>query len=117
MPVFRVFLRDAGVIVGLDDFQTSDEGAARSIADALYDSCSDRCSGYELWEGTALLADYAEPAPRPKLGALRDRHQCIVLEMEEAIQRSQWAIASSARLLQQLAAMKTLCAAEKALDA
>jgi hypothetical protein len=117
MPVFRLFFRDAGAIVGLDDFEASDEESARSIGNALYDSCSDRCTGYELWEGTALIVDHAEPAPRPKAGMLRDYHQSIVIEVEEAIQRSQWAVAGSKRLLQQLGAMKTLCNAAKALDA
>lgn len=107
MPVFRLYFRDTGVIVGRDDFEANDEESARSIADALYDSCSDQCSGYELWAGMALLIDYAEPAPHPTSGALRDHHQSIVVEREEAIQQSGWALASSHRLLQQLGAMKT----------
>jgi hypothetical protein len=106
MPNFRLYFRDAGGIVGIDNFEASDNQAACSIAQVLYDACADQCSGYELWQSTTIVVDYMKPNIRPTTGELPDYHQALVIEREEAIQQSKWVIASSRRLLRRLDAMK-----------
>lgn len=107
MPHFRLYFRDTVGIVGIDNFEASDNQAARSIAHVLYDACSDQCGGYELWQNASLIVEYMNPSIRPATGDLRDHHQALVIEREEAIQSSKWMIASSRRLLRRLDAMKT----------
>lgn len=95
MTTYRVYFRDHRGIVGRDDFDAPDDGAALSVAEQLYDALSDACQSFELWEHERVVS----PVASDNAEAIRERTQAIVIEREEAIQSSIFAIRSSRRLL------------------
>ena len=104
MGTYRVYFRNASGIVGRHDYVADDDQEAIVIADCLCDACSDRCNSFEVWQG-----DHRVVAPRTPRSARSEteitaKTKAAIVECEEAIQRSQWAIAGSQRLLAHLAA-------------
>jgi hypothetical protein len=103
MASYRIyFLTAGGRIEGREDFEAMDNGVALTIADRLYEACSDTSPAYELWKGTDCLlsARVDSPArPSPSLAQVTAQMQESLLLKEEAISRSQWRIAHSKRLL------------------
>jgi CheY-like chemotaxis protein len=107
---YQLCFRIDGRIVGRDDFVVTDLELAKAIAWTLFDACNDNCTGYELWRDTKLVAALAghQTAFMQSADAVRERCQGLVVEREEAIRDSRWAIASSKRLLAKLEAMKSV---------
>lgn len=103
MGTYRVYFRDPSGIVGRHDFMASDGHAAVALADLLCDACSDRCTSFEVWAGDNRIVAPRTPRTTPRANEIAERHQEIVIECEDSIQRSNWAIASSERLLARLA--------------
>ncbi len=69
------------------------------VAEQLCDALSDMCQSFELWQYQRVVAKL------PPIGGadgLRERAQAIVVEREEAMQSSAFAIRSSQRLLDRL---------------
>src|SRR6516225_4896561 len=99
MARYRVYFVNWNTsIAGRDDFDVEDDAQAAVIARLLRNACSDRCAGFELWQGgrqvdTSLTrgVDFKE---------LSTHLQDIVLERELAIRDSRWSIADSRRLLE-----------------
>ena len=104
MGIYRIYFREASGIVGRHDFVAWDDQEAILIGDILCDACSDRCSSFEVWEGGHRIV--APRAPRSLPDAFSDKRQAVAIEHEDAVQRSQWAIASSKRLLQRLTELR-----------
>lgn len=104
VDTYRVYFRDASGIVGRHDFAADDDREATIIADSLCDACSDRCNSFEVWQRDhRVVVPRAPRSPRSD-EEITAKTQAAIVECEEAIQRSQWAIASSERLLARLAA-------------
>ena len=101
MSTYRVFFRNASRIVGRHDFVAQDDQAAVTIADILCDACSDRCDTFEVWSGDRCILGRKPRSPRAA-GVILGRSQDVLIECEEAIQRSGWVIASSEKLLKRL---------------
>jgi hypothetical protein len=101
---YRVFFRNEHGICGRDDFDVDDDDTAFTIAALLADVCSDQCTNFDLWQGTRLIRRIQRlpPQPRVSLSELSEKHQALVVEREEAIRNSDFAIASSRRLLRRL---------------
>jgi hypothetical protein len=102
--MYRMYFRDAAGINGRIDFDAEDDHIAMTTAELLADACSDKCSGFELWQDFRQLCD-RRMLPRPQritLSDLSERRQAVVIETEEAIKNSGFAIASSRRLLDRL---------------
>jgi len=100
MTWFRLYFLDTKLqIAARDDFEAEDEELAVTIARLLYDACSDRSAGFELWRGTHRLTPgrTEEPVNRGA-GELGSELQNIILEREEIPANSHWAIARSERL-------------------
>ncbi len=56
MAEYRIFFLDGGqAIIARDEFKAATESAALVIARWLFDACSDRCHGFELWSGRNRL--------------------------------------------------------------
>jgi hypothetical protein len=51
-PPYRDFFRSEEGICGHDDFDVRDDDTALTIAALLADACSDRCTSFDLWQGT-----------------------------------------------------------------
>ena len=98
MSTYRVFFRSASRIVGRHDFVAPDDQAAVTIADVLCDACSDRCDAFEVWSGDRCVLGHKPRSPRTA-EVILGRRQDAVIELEEMMQRSSWAIASSEKLL------------------
>ena len=101
MASYRLYFKALGSIVGRQDFEAEDDAAAQRIAAVLFDACSDRSQNIELWQGERLLS-LNLPGRGAGLDSLCEAHQEIAVNTEEIIVRSEWAIAASQRLLDQL---------------
>src|SRR5690348_13100135 len=106
--MYRIYFRDGGGICGRDDVDAEDDGTALTIAEFLFEACSDSCNGFEVWHKTRQVWDRANSLPRATLSLteLSLKTQAQVLEREDAIQRSNWAIARSRRLLRRLSSLR-----------
>src|SRR6185312_3163175 len=104
MATYRIYLRGATTIIGREDFEADDDRDAMAVAWWLWDACSDLARGFEVWQGDRELLERRQP-PSAALRAIEitERRQASIVETEEAIQRSKWAVADSKRLLAQLA--------------
>jgi hypothetical protein len=110
MASYRVFFRNARAgIQGRDDFTAANDHEAMILARLIFEACSDACSEFELWEG-ARLVDKPQSRPAPvqlAAAAINQETQRSLIEREEAIQSSGWAIGNSRRLLGTLDHLKT----------
>ena len=102
--MYRLYFRDSAGICGRVELDADDDWAATISAELLADACSDRCTGFELWQGARLLRHRRTLPPFPPitLSQLSERVQAIVVETEEAIKSSAFAIAGSRQLLERL---------------
>ena len=108
MGTYRVYFRDATGIVGRHDLVAADDRQALALANALFDACSDRCSSFEVWRGENIVLTRHIILQSPfGVREIVETHQQAVVEHEDAIQRSKWAIASSKRLLARLAELRS----------
>ena len=105
MASYRLHFKALGSIVGRQDFEAEDDAAAQRIAAVLFDACSDRSQNIELWQGERPLS-LNLPGRGAGLDSLCEAHQEIAVSTEEIIVRSEWAIAASQRLLDQLKTAK-----------
>jgi hypothetical protein len=99
---YRLYFWAAGRIVGRQDFDAEDDCAASAISAQLFDACSDKCEAYDLWSGQRRVPVGSPPLKRVSLDELSAIHQETIVEVEEAISRSQWSVAQSRRLLAKL---------------
>lgn len=106
MSTYRVFFRSASQVVGRHDFDAPDHQAAVTTADVLCDACSDRCDAFEVWKGDQCIVGHTPRSPR-SAEVILGRSQDTVIECEDAIRRSSWAIASSETLLKRLDELRT----------
>jgi hypothetical protein len=106
-PVFyRLhFLDDARSVLGLYDFPADTDDDALEIAQLTFDACSDRAKSFEVWHGARLVAS-AGATSALTLAQVVAARQIHAVELEERIRDSKWAVASSKRLLERLAALK-----------
>ena len=102
--MYRMYFRDAAGICGRIDFDAGDDRIAMSSAERFADACSDKCSGFELWQDTRQLCDRRalRPLPPVNVAELIEKRQANVVETEEAIKNSAFTIASSRTLLKRL---------------
>ena len=100
MARYRVyFVNWNASVAGRDDFDAEDDAQAAVIARLLRHACSDRCAGFELWQGARRVDTLLPKGFDTK--RLSSRLQDIVLERELALRDSRWSIADSQRLLEQ----------------
>jgi hypothetical protein len=101
---YRIYFRAVTGIVGRHDFAAADDDEALALAEILSEACSDECTSFELWHHTRLVVPERTAPLRPALGAdeINAAMQASLIEREEAIQQSDWAIARSKRLLERL---------------
>jgi hypothetical protein len=107
MRTYRLYFLDVH-IMGECDFQAVDDDQATAIAEILFDACSDRCRSWQIWEADVVVAVGPQKLhwAHPDASHLTELRQENVVQCEERILRSAWAIASSERLLAQLDQLK-----------
>jgi hypothetical protein len=96
---YCIFFRAQGAIVGRDDFGAESDQAATIIAEALCDACSDSCDGFELWQGSRAVGARHASLVQIDAGRLTAQMQAAVIQHEELLRDSRWAVAKSRRLL------------------
>jgi len=101
---YRIFFRNGSGICGRDDFDAESDDTAMKMAELLADACSDKCTSFDVWQGTRLVTGLKAVSPRPRvsLSELTEKHQALTIAREEAIRDSYFAIAGSRRLLMRL---------------
>src|SRR5215475_7973743 len=102
MSAYRMYFLIMGQIQGREDFEAADDVAAIRIAGELYDTCSDVCDGFDLWQGKRQLRARQPHHEKASLTDLIEAHQRIALQKEEEISQSRWMIARSRRLIEAL---------------
>jgi len=93
----------SGRIRAAEEFDAGSDINAIRIARALCDACSDMCETFELWQAARLIRTRPPPYRGVTLSDLSEAQQGIVIEREEAIRASHWALARSRRLIEALA--------------
>jgi len=101
MSTYRVYFRETTHIVGRQDFTADDDQSAVTMGDVLCDACSDRCDSFEVWNGDHRVVGRSLHSSR-SADVILGRCQASIVKCEEAIQRSQWVIAKSKKLLERL---------------
>jgi hypothetical protein len=107
MHTYRFYFYDDHTTRGRFDFQADDDDRAVEAAEILFEACSDRSQSWEIWDGDMLILSGPQILEKPLRAAdLSTQRQQNIIECEEAILNSEWAIASSKRLLAELNKLK-----------
>jgi hypothetical protein len=98
---YRLYFLDKSGICGRDDFDAECDDTAIKMAKLLADACSDRCTSFDVWQGTRQVTGVMTVLPQPgvRLSELTKKVQALTIERAEAIRDSSFAIASSRRLV------------------
>jgi hypothetical protein len=100
LPLYRIFLRGDGAILGREDFEAEGDRAAMILAEVLCDACSDVCDFFELWQGCRRVgAGYARLV-QINANMLNADMQDSAVRHEEALRDSRWCVSESRRLLE-----------------
>ena len=111
---YRMFFRGDLGVCGRQDFAADDDDHALEVSAILADACSDVCTSFELWQGERQVCGERQLKPT-RLSTphqLSERRQAQLVETEEAMRDSRFAIARSRRLLARLAELKPGAAPE-----
>ena len=105
MGAYRLyFLNESGRILAADVFDAPHDPTAVAMAAHLASACSDKCSGYELWQ-----ADRRIGPRRPLDGpppAISKAVENAVIAREERLLDTRTRIAQSRRLLERITQLK-----------
>ena len=107
MTSYRMYFYINGEIHGRQDFEVNDDAAAIRIARVLYDTCSDICESFQLWQGSRHIPAQQPHHQQASLVDLIEEHQRVAIETEEVISQSKWMIAHSRRLIDTLDRFKS----------
>jgi hypothetical protein len=107
MRTYRLLFFDDGIVCGRYDFPADDDDRAAEIAEILFQACSDCCESWGIWDGTVFVSSGPiKIGARLRASDLAERMQENIVACEETIRHSEWAIASSERLLAELDKLK-----------
>jgi hypothetical protein len=104
LQTYRIYFRhQRGGVVGREDFDAEDDRVALGFAVALCEACSDVCDSFELWQGVRLVGTTrGRDFPNADARLLSAKTQAAIVEREERLRDSKWAVARSRRLLERL---------------
>jgi hypothetical protein len=85
------------VITGREEFEAENDAAALAVARSIRDAASDLCDAFELWDAGRQI-DQSRMATL-QTSVVTAQWQDHVIQAEEALLKSGWAIARSRRLL------------------
>lgn len=102
MASYRIyFFFGKRAILGRHDFGVDKDQSAIQIAHVLFDTGSDDCGSFDLWQGTRRIPTPWLFVPKT-FDQLSAANQECVVDTEERIVHSEWRIAISRRLLERL---------------
>src|SRR5215470_10726250 len=107
MAAYRIYFVGPGRISGRQEFDADEDVAAIRVARVLYDTCSDICQSFELWQGKRQINAQQPHHSRASLTDLIEAHQRVTIDAEEVISQSRWMIARSRRLIETLDRIKS----------
>jgi hypothetical protein len=107
MTPYRMYFYVKGEIHGRQDFEADDDVAAIRIARVPYDTCSDICESFQLWQGKRPIPALQPHHQKASLGDLIEEHQRVVIDTEEILSQSRWTIANSRRFIETLDRLKS----------
>jgi hypothetical protein len=99
------FLGPQGDIRNVDEFNIDSDHEALILSDSLHDAVRDIYSGYELWQNSRRIYQYANgESPHPMIPQqnISVRRQNELLKREEILHESGAAFARSRRLLERI---------------
>lgn len=105
MRWYRVYLYSGSTVMqGRNEFQAEHDVAAMTVAEHLRDACSDLCDTFELWDGARRVDVSFSKLPQPSVTVeqISFRTQTVLIQCEEAIRNSHWAVARSQRLIDRM---------------
>jgi hypothetical protein len=105
MADYRMYCLVADRIRARVDFEADNDIDAIRIAQVLGDACSDNCDSFELWQEERKV-DTAPGFQPLSLAELTQAHQQSVVEIGEAILKSEWTILQSKRLIERIERLK-----------
>ena len=103
------FVDESGAIEAREEFEAPDDDLALAVSDLVCRACSDTCHSYELWQGGRQVIAFAASRANSPVGLTDEQTvavQAIALALEEALQRSRWRMARSAKLIAEMARLK-----------
>lgn len=107
MAEYRIYFLDSnGHIQARQGFVAENHTDAIESSAFVFDACSDCCVSYELWSGNQLVLQNSTKLPLTQVESLSAAMQLRVLDLENTLHQSHWAIAKSARLLRSLEAAR-----------
>jgi len=114
MISYRLHLRQGPQIIERRDFHAENDGLAMSAAVLVFEACSDRCDGWELWDGTRPVANQ-QTAKTEQLRAAIDEAlaesqatiEAAVVLIEEGILAADGSVARSPTLRVELARLRS----------
>jgi len=109
MTWYCLYLYSAsGSMLGRDEFQAENDRSAMAVAEHLWDACSDVSASFELWDGLRRVDSEFSRMPCPSVSAeqVMMTSQVSLVEHEETLRSSFWALARSERLLQRIRALE-----------
>lgn len=100
----------SGSMLGRHEFEAQNDRSAMAVAEHLWDACSDVSESFELWDGPRRVDSEFSRMPCPSVSAeqVMTASQGSLVEREETLRRSFWALARSERLLQRIRELKSL---------
>ena len=100
----------SGSMLGRHEFQAENDRSAMAVAEQLWDACSDVSASFELWDGLRRVdADFSRmPCPSVSAEHIMMASQVSLVEHEETLRSSFWALARSERLLQRIHELQSL---------
>ena len=110
---YRLCLLDEkGVTTAREEFIAPSDEAAAEICRVVADACSEHHLGYEIWSFARLVSRVPEVSSVsvavPAWTEIERGRQSNILDLEESIQQSRWAIAQSRRLVEKTNALRTI---------
>lgn len=106
-PYHLYLLAEDGAMRGKFEFAADADETAYEIAGVVFDACSDRAAHFELRQGSRLI-NPIPPVPTTTLEEVIANRQTQIVELEETVRDSHWAVAKSERLLARLEGVKAL---------
>jgi hypothetical protein len=105
MKWYCIYLYSAsGSMLGRNEFEAEDDRSAMAVAEHLWDACSDVSQSFELWDGLRRVDSEFSRMTCPSVSAeqVMMASQLSLVQREEVLRRSFWALARSERLLQRI---------------
>jgi len=102
------FLDKRGGIAAREEFCAPSDGDAVAIAGIVADACSEKYASFEIWSFARQVIGPLAAIPTVSFAEVSRGRQEQILQLEDAIHHSHWAVANSRRLLERTSELRAL---------